>query len=99
MKCCKRAHVLYFVDVTAVCILESFENQQSLLMADRVLKELGKSKAKEAYKVREICLLFMVKMKHVRCYVFSFKNRQEMNNHNIGRNTRILAFCSVGNVK
>ena len=39
-------------DVTAVCILESFENQQSLLMADRVLKELGKTKAKEAYKVR-----------------------------------------------
>lgn len=38
-------------DVTAVCILESFENQQSLLMADRVLKELGKTKAKEAYKV------------------------------------------------
>ena len=41
-----------FVDVTAVCILESFENQQSLLMADRVLKELGKTKARDAYKVR-----------------------------------------------
>ena len=41
-----------FADVTAVCILESFENQQSLLMADRVLKELGKTKARDAYKVR-----------------------------------------------
>ena len=39
-------------DVTAVCILESFENQQSLLMADRVLKELGRTKAKDNYKVR-----------------------------------------------
>ena len=44
----------FIVDVTAVCILESFENQQSLLMADRVLKELGKTKAKDAYKVRTI---------------------------------------------
>ena len=38
-------------DTTAVCILESFENQQSLLMADRVLKVLGRTKAKENYKV------------------------------------------------
>lgn len=29
-------------DITAVCILEAFQNQSSLLMADRVLKELGK---------------------------------------------------------
>ncbi|XP_013405522.1 mitochondrial import receptor subunit TOM70 [Lingula anatina] len=40
-------------DVTAVCILEGFQNQQSLMMADRVLKDLGKSKAKEAYKNRK----------------------------------------------
>jgi import receptor subunit TOM70 len=38
-------------DVTAVCILESFHNQHSVLVADRVLKELGKQKAQEAYKV------------------------------------------------
>jgi len=35
-------------DITAVCILEAFQNQPSLLMADRVLKELGKQHAKEA---------------------------------------------------
>uniref|UniRef100_A0A8C9T884 Translocase of outer mitochondrial membrane 70 homolog A (S. cerevisiae) n=1 Tax=Scleropages formosus TaxID=113540 RepID=A0A8C9T884_SCLFO len=40
-------------DVTAVCILESFQNQQSMLLADKVLKLLGKEKAKEKYKNRE----------------------------------------------
>ncbi|XP_005735079.1 mitochondrial import receptor subunit TOM70 [Pundamilia nyererei] len=37
-------------DVTAVCILEAFQNQQSMLLADKVLKQLGKEKAKEKYK-------------------------------------------------
>uniref|UniRef100_A0A672M5F8 Mitochondrial import receptor subunit TOM70 n=1 Tax=Sinocyclocheilus grahami TaxID=75366 RepID=A0A672M5F8_SINGR len=40
-------------DVTAVCILEVFQNQQSMLLADKVLKQLGKEKAKEKYKNRE----------------------------------------------
>lgn len=40
-----------FLDVTAVCILEGFQNQQSMLLADKVLKLLGKEKAKEKYKV------------------------------------------------
>jgi len=35
-------------DVTAACILESFQNQATLLTADRVLKELGRQHAKEA---------------------------------------------------
>uniref|UniRef100_A0A3B4B9A8 Uncharacterized protein n=1 Tax=Periophthalmus magnuspinnatus TaxID=409849 RepID=A0A3B4B9A8_9GOBI len=39
--------------VTAVCILEAFQNQQSMLLADKVLKQLGKEKAKEKYKNRE----------------------------------------------
>ncbi|WAR13496.1 TOM70-like protein [Mya arenaria] len=34
-------------DVTAVCILEGFQNQATLQMADKVLKALGKEKAKE----------------------------------------------------
>jgi len=38
-------------DVTAVCILECFQNQQSMLLADKVLKSLGKEKAKDKYKV------------------------------------------------
>lgn len=42
---------LSFLDVTAVCILEGFQNQQSMLLADKVLKLLGKEKAKEKYKV------------------------------------------------
>ncbi|KAM6963367.1 mitochondrial import receptor subunit TOM70 [Aplochiton taeniatus] len=40
-------------DVTAVCILEAFQNQQSMLLADKVLKLLGKEKAKDKYKNRE----------------------------------------------
>lgn len=43
---------LFCPDVTAVCILEAFQNQQSMLLADKVLKQLGKEKAKEKYKVR-----------------------------------------------
>lgn len=43
---------MFFVDVTAVCILEAFQNQQSMLLADKVLKQLGKEKAKDKYKVR-----------------------------------------------
>lgn len=43
--------VLCAPDVTAVCILEAFQNQQSMLLADKVLKQLGKEKAKEKYKV------------------------------------------------
>ena len=34
-------------DVTAVCILEGFQNQATLMMADRVLKELGRSSGGE----------------------------------------------------
>ncbi|XP_063222903.1 mitochondrial import receptor subunit TOM70 [Bacillus rossius redtenbacheri] len=35
-------------DVTAACMLEGFQNQTTLLTADRVLKELGRKHAKEA---------------------------------------------------
>lgn len=40
--------VLALEDVTAACILEGFQVQGSLLMADRILKALGKQHAKEA---------------------------------------------------
>lgn len=49
--------VCCFLDVTAVCILEAFQNQQSMLLADKVLKLLGKEKAKEKYKVGLAILL------------------------------------------
>lgn len=42
---------VFLSDVTAVCILEAFQNQQSMLLADKVLKQLGKEKAKDKYKV------------------------------------------------
>lgn len=40
-------------DVTATCILEGFQNSSTLLLADRVLKELGRQHAKEAIKTRK----------------------------------------------
>lgn len=39
-------------DITAVCILEGFQNQNSLMVTDRVLKKLGKATAKEVVKTR-----------------------------------------------
>lgn len=49
---CKVSHLyLMVLDVTAVCILEGFQNQNSMLLADKVLKLLGKEKAKDKYKV------------------------------------------------
>ncbi|XP_071552993.1 mitochondrial import receptor subunit TOM70-like isoform X2 [Panulirus ornatus] len=40
-------------DLTAVCIIESFQNQATLVNVDRVLKELGRMHAKEAMEDRE----------------------------------------------
>lgn len=40
--------VLALEDVTAACILERFQVQSSLIMADRILKALGRQHAKEA---------------------------------------------------
>lgn len=37
-------------DITAACILEGFQNKHTLVIADRVLKELGQQHAKEALK-------------------------------------------------
>lgn len=59
-----RGFVFYFccVDVTAVCILEGFQNQQSMLLADKVLKQLGKEKAKDKYKVNAHSLKCLLKL-------------------------------------
>ncbi|XP_044749115.1 mitochondrial import receptor subunit TOM70 [Coccinella septempunctata] len=40
-------------DITCVCLLQGFQNQNALLMADRVLKQLGKIHAQEAMKSRK----------------------------------------------
>ncbi|GAB6023140.1 Mitochondrial import receptor subunit TOM70 [Chamberlinius hualienensis] len=37
-------------DATAICVLEEFQNQSSLILADRILKRLGQQRAKEAVK-------------------------------------------------
>lgn len=39
-------------DVSALCLLQGFQDQSALIMADRVLKELGRSHAAEAIKNR-----------------------------------------------
>ncbi|KAL9964039.1 hypothetical protein ACROYT_G027613 [Oculina patagonica] len=43
-------------DLTAVCMIEGFNNPNWMLQADRVLKEIGKEKAQEYYKNRELSL-------------------------------------------
>ena len=48
-------------DITTVCILEGFQNQGSLQVADRILKALGRARAKEAYKVSVVDILFFAK--------------------------------------
>lgn len=37
-------------DITAACIIEGFQNKHTLILADRILKELGQQHAKEAMK-------------------------------------------------
>lgn len=37
--------------MTAVCIMEQFQNPTSMVFADRVLKDMGKAMASERYKV------------------------------------------------
>ncbi|XP_008556932.1 mitochondrial import receptor subunit TOM70 [Microplitis demolitor] len=58
-------------DVTAACILERFMSQSTLLMADRVLKELGKQHAHEHMKKRK---LVMPSKHFIKTYFSSFKN-------------------------
>lgn len=56
-------------DITAVCMMEGFRNQPSLLLTDRVLKKLSKTKAREMFKNRVPCL----PSKHfIRHYFISF---------------------------
>ncbi|XP_067009479.1 mitochondrial import receptor subunit TOM70 [Anabrus simplex] len=54
-KACELTHDLQqsLEDITAACILEGFQNQTTLLTADRVLKELGRQHAKEAMAKRK----------------------------------------------
>ena len=40
-----------FLDVTSVCLIEGFQNQNFMMMADRILKEVGKDLAAERIKV------------------------------------------------
>ncbi|KAL3266741.1 hypothetical protein HHI36_010902 [Cryptolaemus montrouzieri] len=56
-------------DVTCVCLLQNFQNQSALLMADRVLKELGKAHAQEAMKTRKI---IMPSKNFIKTYFSSF---------------------------
>ena len=51
--------VFSIVDLTAVCMIEGFNNPNWMMQADRVLKEIGKEKAEEYYKVH--CVNITVK--------------------------------------
>ena len=63
--------------MTALCILENFGNYESLTMADRVLKIMGKQKAKESYMVSEYriyyCIHFIVLLEFI-CFQCIHRN-------------------------
>ncbi|XP_045480161.1 mitochondrial import receptor subunit TOM70 [Harmonia axyridis] len=58
-------------DITCVCLLQNFQNQAALLMADRVLKQLGKIHAEEAMKTRKPVTPSKV---YIHNYLSSFSN-------------------------
>lgn len=58
-------------DITAVCLMQNFQDQKSLFMADRVLKELGKKHAAEAIITRKPSL---ASKQFIKTYFASFPN-------------------------
>uniref|UniRef100_A0A8C4NG68 Translocase of outer mitochondrial membrane 70 homolog A (S. cerevisiae) n=1 Tax=Eptatretus burgeri TaxID=7764 RepID=A0A8C4NG68_EPTBU len=56
-------------DITAVCILQGFTNQSSMLTADRILKEMGREKARETFRNRKPML---PSKQFIRSYFSSF---------------------------
>lgn len=58
-------------DLTAVCMIEGFNNPNWMMQADRVLKEIGKEKAQEYYKNRELSLPSST---YTKAYLESFCN-------------------------
>ena len=49
--------LLFLSDTTAVCILETFAHQPSMMLADKMLKEIGKERAHNKYKVNNPYLI------------------------------------------
>ncbi|XP_063959836.1 mitochondrial import receptor subunit TOM70-like isoform X1 [Lytechinus pictus] len=58
-------------DATAVCLLEGFSHQQGMILADKMLKEIGKEKAAEKYTERVPSL---PSGQFIRSYFSSFSN-------------------------
>lgn len=58
-------------DITCVCLLQNFQNQNALLMADRILKELGRIHAQEAMKSRKPVIPSKV---YIQNYISSFSD-------------------------
>uniref|UniRef100_A0A2M4BIM5 Putative translocase of outer mitochondrial membrane complex subunit n=1 Tax=Anopheles marajoara TaxID=58244 RepID=A0A2M4BIM5_9DIPT len=58
-------------DITAACILDQFQNKTSLVMADRILGELGRQHAQEAMKDKKEVIPSKLFMKN---YFSSFAN-------------------------
>ncbi|XP_076438657.1 mitochondrial import receptor subunit TOM70-like [Babylonia areolata] len=69
-------------DITTVCILEGFQNQNSLQLADRILKELGRFRAKQAYQNKKPSLPSQF---FVRNYLAGFANDPVMKLPNVGK--------------
>ncbi|KAK0178203.1 hypothetical protein PV328_002176 [Microctonus aethiopoides] len=72
-------------DVTAACILERFMDQSTLLMADRVLKQLGKQHAQE-YMIKRTPVM---PSKHfIKTYFSSFRSDPTLNHKSTDDNNK-----------
>ncbi|XP_058125293.1 mitochondrial import receptor subunit TOM70 [Anopheles ziemanni] len=58
-------------DITAACILDQFQNKTSLVMADRILRELGQQHGREAMKAKKEVIPSAL---FIRNYFSSFNN-------------------------
>lgn len=58
-------------DATAACIIDYFQNTSALVVADRILKQLGKQHADEYLKTKK---LTMPSKFNIKTYFRSFKN-------------------------
>nr|KAG5706748.1 hypothetical protein BaRGS_007251 [Batillaria attramentaria] len=69
-------------DITTVCILEGFQNSGSLQLADRILKELGRSRARQAYLTKKPSLPSKFFVKN---YLAGFANDPILRVGNVGK--------------
>ena len=75
-------------DITAVCIIEQFDNQSNLLMTDRLLRQQSKLKAKAFVKTRTPCMPSKHFMRH---YFMSYVSDPIVKDTNVDEETPLIS--------